>query len=85
LQTYWYALGTVEISRQGKCIIVVSMKRWAIVKIPSNDIELPPTFERELPVLFKERARAEFICATLNHDKPPEVQAYVVEERNGDA
>jgi hypothetical protein len=60
------------------------MNRWVIVKLPSKDADLTPAFERELPVIFKNKARAEIMCEELNRNKPSEIAAYVVEERNSE-
>ena len=57
------------------------MKRWMIVKVMSSEKDRRPILEREVPVIFKERKRAESMCETLNRDKPPELKGYVVGER----
>lgn len=57
------------------------MKRWMIVKVISSENDRHPALEREVPVIFKERKRAESMCRTLNRDKPAELKGYIVEER----
>jgi hypothetical protein len=61
------------------------MKQYIIVKLPSSDKAPEPLSKRELPVIFKDKARAELRCRSLNLNKPVEIKEYVVEERESDA